>query len=92
MEVVDRIKLVRPDNQSLFKDTNGLFRSKNPDQAYEADAAVTLLKGAVEGSNVNAVGEMTSLIDLQRQFEMQVKMMSTAEEMDKSSDSLLRMS
>ncbi len=27
---------------------------------------------------------MTSLIDLQRQFEMQVKMMSTAEEMDKS--------
>ena len=61
-------------------------------QAYEADAAVTLLTGAIEGSNVNAVGEMTSLIDLQRQFEMQVKMMSTAEEMDKSSDSLLRMS
>ena len=92
LAVVDRIKLVRPDNQTLFKDTNGLFRSKNPDQAYEADAAVTLLKGAIEGSNVNAVGEMTSLIDLQRQFEMQVKMMSTAEEMDKSSDSLLRMS
>ncbi|WP_210444005.1 flagellar basal body rod protein FlgF, partial [Vibrio crassostreae] len=92
LAVVDRIKLVRPNNQTLFKDTNGLFRSKNPDQAYEADAAVTLLKGAIEGSNVNAVGEMTSLIDLQRQFEMQVKMMSTAEEMDKSSDSLLRMS
>lgn len=51
-----------------------------------------ILTGAVEGSNVNAVGEMTSLIDLQRQFEMQVKMMSTAEDMDKSSDSLLRMS
>lgn len=35
---------------------------------------------------------MTNLIDLQRQFEMQVKMMSTAEEMDKASDSLLRTS
>ncbi len=92
MEIVDRIKLVRPDNQSLFKDVNGLFRAKDPNAAYDADASVKILTGAVEGSNVNAVGEMTSLIDLQRQFEMQVKMMSTAEDMDKSSDSLLRMS
>lgn len=92
MEIVDRIKLVRPDNQSLFKDVNGLFRAKDPNAAYDADASVKILTGAVEGSNVNAVGEMTSLIDLQRQFEMQVKMMSTAEEMDKASDSLLRMS
>ncbi|MGC9401872.1 MULTISPECIES: flagellar basal body rod protein FlgF [Vibrio] len=92
MEIVDRIKLTQTDNRSLFKDINGLFRSKEPNAAYEADANVKLLTGAVEGSNVNAVGEMTSLIDLQRQFEMQVKMMSTAEEMDKASDSLLRMS
>ncbi|KOO07347.1 flagellar basal-body rod protein FlgF [Vibrio hepatarius] len=92
MEIVDRIKLTRTNNQSLFKDVNGLFRAKDPNAAYEADAGVKLLTGALEGSNVNAVGEMTSLIDLQRQFEMQVKMMSTAEEMDKSSDSLLRMS
>ncbi|UUM31266.1 flagellar basal-body rod protein FlgF [Vibrio japonicus] len=92
MEIVDRIKLTRTNNQSLFKDVNGLFRAKDPTAAYEADAGVKLLTGAIEGSNVNAIGEMTSLIDLQRQFEMQVKMMSTAEEMDKASDSLLRMS
>jgi flagellar basal-body rod protein FlgF len=92
LEIVDRIKLTNTNNQTLFKDTNGLFRAKDPNQVYQADANVTLLKGAIEGSNVNAVGEMTSLIDLQRQFEMQVKMMSTAEEMDKASDSLLRSS
>ncbi|CAH8186965.1 flagellar basal-body rod protein FlgF [Vibrio aestuarianus] len=92
MEIVDRIKLVRPNNQTLYKDTNGLFRAKDPNVVFEADANVKLLKGALEGSNVNAVSEMTSLIDLQRQFEMQVKMMSTAEDMDKASDSLLRMS
>ncbi|MCW8334917.1 flagellar basal-body rod protein FlgF [Vibrio sp. SCSIO 43135] len=92
IEVVDRIKLTNTNNQALFKDSNGLFRSKEPNVAYEADANVKLLTGAIEGSNVNAVGEMTSLIDLQRQFEMQVKMMSTAEDMDKASDSLLRMS
>ncbi|XAW89112.1 flagellar basal-body rod protein FlgF [Vibrio sp. CDRSL-10 TSBA] len=92
MEIVDRIKLVKPDNQSLYKDVNGLFRAKDPNATYDADATVKILTGAVEGSNVNAVGEMTSLIDLQRQFEMQVKMMKTAEDMDKSSDTLLRMS
>jgi len=92
MQIVDRIKLTRTNNQSLFKDVNGLFRAKDPNAAYEADASVKLLTGAIEGSNVNAIGEMTSLIDLQRQFEMQVKMMNTAEDMDKASDSLLRMS
>lgn len=92
MEVVDRVKLVRPDNQSLYKGANGLFRAKDPNTTFEPDASVSLLTGALEGSNVNAVGEMTSLIDIQRQFEMQVKMMSTAEEMDKASDSLLRSS
>ena len=92
MEVVDRIKLTRTDNRSLFKDTNGLFRSKDFTSNYIADADVKVMKGAIEGSNVNAVSEMTNLIDLQRQFEMQVKLMSNAEEMDKSSDSLLRMS
>ncbi|HFG1718890.1 flagellar basal body rod protein FlgF [Vibrio cholerae] len=92
MEVVDRIKLVRLNDQSLFKDVNGLFRATDPNTQFEADASVKILTGALEGSNVNAIGEITSLIDLQRQFEMQVKMMSTAEEMDKASDSLLRSS
>ena len=92
MEVVDRIKMVKTDNRSLYKDSIGLFRSKDLNATYDASAEVQLLTGALEGSNVNAVGEMTSLIDLQRQFEMQVKMMSTAEEMDKASESLLRTS
>jgi flagellar basal-body rod protein FlgF len=91
MEVVDRIKLVRPDNQDLFKDKNGIFKPKEPGTVFPADAGVTLQTGALEGSNVNAVGEMTGLIDLQRHFEMQVKLMKTTEKMDESSSSLLRL-
>ncbi|MEZ8143478.1 MULTISPECIES: flagellar basal body rod protein FlgF [Enterovibrio] len=91
MEEVDRIKLVRPDNADMFKDRNGVFKPVNPGTVYNADAGVTLLTGALEGSNVNAVSEMTGLIDLQRHFEMQVKLMKTAEEMDQASNSLLRM-
>ena len=45
----------------------------------------------LEGSNVNAVSEMVDLITLQRQFDMQVKMMKTAEEVDTSQDRLLRL-
>lgn len=91
MEEVDRIKLVRPDNAALYKDKNGVFKPIIAGTVFESDAAVSLLSGALEGSNVNAVGEMTGLIDLQRHFELQVKLMKTVEEMDQASSSLLRM-
>ena len=84
-----RIKLVRPINSELDKGTDGLFRRKDG-QIAEASADVSLLKGALEGSNVNAVGEMTYMISLQRQFEIQVKMMKSAEEMDRQQNQLLR--
>lgn len=86
---VGRIKLVRPVNNELDKGTDGLFRRKDG-QIEEASADVSLLKGALEGSNVNAVGEMTYMISLQRQFEIQVKMMKSAEEMDRQQNQLLR--
>ena len=90
--VVDagRIKLVKPLNTELEKGTDGLFRRKDG-QLAEANVEVTLLNGAIEGSNVNAVGEMTYLISLQRQFELQVKMMKSAEDMDTQQNQLLRM-
>ncbi|MCG9697170.1 flagellar basal-body rod protein FlgF [Shewanella sp. Isolate11] len=91
IEEVGRIKLVNPGNQNLMRGEDGLFRQMTGAIA-PADANVFVQSGAVEGSNVNAVSEMVSLIDLQRQFEMQVKMMKTAEEMDQSSSSLMRIS
>jgi flagellar basal-body rod protein FlgF len=86
---VARIKLVKPENRDMVKGNDGLFRRKDG-QAAETDATVNLLSGAVEGSNVNAVGEMTYLISLQRQFELQVKMMKTAEDMDRQHNQVLR--
>jgi flagellar basal-body rod protein FlgF len=38
------------------------------------------------------VQEMTSIISLQRQFDMQIKMMRNAEQNDEAQNSLLRMS
>ena len=51
---------------------------------------IQLERYALEGSNVNAVREMVGMISLQRQFEMQVKMMKTAEEIEQTGTQLMR--
>lgn len=89
MMVAGRIKLVNPAYQDIHKGNDGLFRRRDG-QLAEASADVSLQSGAIETSNVNAVGEMTYMISLQRQFELQVKMMKNAEDMDRQQNQLLR--
>jgi len=88
-EEVARIKLVNPDVRSIEKGTDGLFRRKDG-QVEPADISVRVEVGMLESSNVSPINEMTEMIALQRQFEMQLKMMKTAEEIDASSAALLR--
>lgn len=88
-EEVGRIKLVNPDVRLLEKGVDGLFRRKDG-QVELSDAQVQVQGGALESSNVNPLSEMTDMIALQRQFEMHLKLMKTAEEIDASSSSLLR--
>ncbi len=88
--VVDRIKLVRPDPRQLEKGLDGLVRLKNGRTA-EADAGVTLVSGALEHSNVNSVAALVDLIELARRYELQVKMMKTAETDADATAQLLRM-
>ncbi len=88
--VVGRIKLVKPDLQNLEKNASGLFVQKNG-QPAEADGTVSLASGMLESSNVNAISEMVNMMSLARQYEMQVKLMKKAEEMDQSSSQLMRL-
>jgi len=89
MEIVDRIKLVNPPNGEIEKGRDGLYRQKDGLNAF-ADANVELQVGALERSNVNAVEEMTMMIALQRQYDLNVKMMSTADENGERAESLMR--
>jgi flagellar basal-body rod protein FlgF len=90
LAAVDRIKLVKPSHQDLYKANDGLLRLKSGAEA-EPDAAVGVVSGALEGSNVSAVESMVNMIALARQYEMQVKMMSTAKDNDTATSELLRM-
>ncbi len=85
---VDRIKLVNPDTSALQKQQDGLIYSRNDVEAL--DANVRLRSGFLENSNVNAVGELTSIVALARQFEMQIKMMQTVAENAESSARVLQ--
>lgn len=78
VSVLGRIKLVNPPEASLVRGDDGLFRTSDGNPA-EADAGVTLIGGALEGSNVNVVEAMVGMISLARQFDMQMKLLQNAE-------------
>jgi flagellar basal-body rod protein FlgF len=76
---IGRIKLVKPPDEQIDRSDDGLFRMKDGSTA-PADAAVKVATGAIESSNVNAAESMVNMIELGRHFEMQVKMIRSAEE------------
>ena len=90
---VDRLKLVNPPADALEKGEDGFIR-RSADQALDgpepADGAMRVATGFLESSNVNAVEEMISNLQLSRQYEMQVKVMSTANENSEATARLLQ--
>lgn len=84
---VGRLKLVTPEAK-LDRGDDGLFRS--PVGELPADPNAQLQDGALEGSNVNPIETMVSMITAARQFETQMKMIKTAEEDERVAAQLLR--
>ena len=89
LAVIDRIKLAAPQPDQMEKGDDGLLRLKDGGEA-EADPAQRLVPGALTSSNVNVVNEMVDMIELARRFELQVKMMKTAEESAGAAASIVR--
>jgi len=88
---VGRIKLVNPPAESLVRGEDGLFRTNDGADA-PPDANVRIASGVLESSNVNAANAMVKMIELSRQFDLQVKAMRTAEENATAAAQLLRSS
>ncbi len=86
---VARIKLVNPPNEAVERGDDGLFRMKDGSDA-EPDAAVQVGAGVLESSNVNTAQAMVNMIELARQFEMQVKAIRTAEDNAAAATQLMR--
>jgi flagellar basal-body rod protein FlgF len=87
--LVGRIKLVNPPASALARSEDGLFRMRDGTDA-PADANVQVTSGVLETSNVNVADAMVTMIELSRQFDLQVKAMRTAEENAAAAAQLLK--
>lgn len=85
---IGRIKMINPPEADLVRGADGLFRMRDG-QPAPTDEQVKLSSGVLEGSNVNVTDAMVNLISLARQFEMQVKMLQTADTNAQRADQLL---
>lgn len=93
--VIDQMRLVQPNVKDLEKGLDGFIRLKpgalqGQEDLVQADLKV--IKGALEGSNVNAAEALVNMLELSRKYELQIKMMKTSKEHAQTSDKLLRLS
>ena len=87
--IVARMKLVNPPASTLQRGADALFHSTSTDPV-EADAATTVTPGTLESSNVNIASAMVNMIELARQFDMQIKAVHSADENAQSATKLLQ--
>ncbi|MDR1063198.1 MAG: flagellar basal body rod protein FlgF [Azoarcus sp.] len=85
---VGRLKLVNPPEDELVRGDDGFFRLESGFSA-PLDEAVTVEDGYLEGSNVNVADQMVQMISLARQFEMQMRMITNAEQNDRAATQVL---
>lgn len=88
VNLVAQLKRVNPPEQDLVRGEDGLFRLRNGGVA-PVDDTVRTAGGYLEGSNVNVVDQLVQMISLARQFEMQTRMIQTAETNDQAAARVL---
>ena len=91
VSALGRLKLVNPPESDLVRGDDGLFRAKDGNP-FEADDLVTVVGGAIEGSNVNVAEAMVNMITLARHFEMQMNLLKNAESNSAKATQILSLS
>ena len=76
---IGRLKLVNPEVDRLGKRPDGLVEVTDG-QEVESDGNVKVASGFIETSNVNIASTLVDMIEFQRQFEVAVRMMQTADQ------------
>ena len=89
-QTIDRLKLVDPKGSVTLKGMDNLLRVKDGG-TLPANLDATVKSGALEQSNVNVTETLIQMIENQRSYEVQAKMLSTAKDMDDGGASLMRM-
>ena len=84
------LRLVNPPATELVRSGDGLFNLRDGSTAAP-DSSVRVASGQLESSNVNPAEALAEMIEMSRHYEMQVRAMNTADELDSASSRLIRM-
>ena len=84
------IGTVVPDpNVTMVKGLDGLIRNLDG-TLPQPNQMASVRQGVLEGANVNATEELISSITIQRAFEMNMRMINTAKELDEAGTEIMR--
>jgi flagellar basal-body rod protein FlgF len=89
MQAVDQLKRVKPDAAEVTKNTAGLIVSRSG-QPLPTDDTVAVRSGHLEGSNVSAIEEMVATMNLNRDFEVQMRLYHAADAMADAGNRVIR--
>ena len=89
-QIVDRLKLADPKGFTTLKGMDNLLRVKDGG-TLPANLDATVKAGSLEQSNVNVTETLIQMIENQRSYEIQAKMLNTAKDLDDGGASLMRM-
>ena len=87
---LDRLKLVSPAGSPVAKGLDGLFRVKG-DGVLPPDPDARVTSGSLEQSNVSATEALVDMIDASRAWDMQLKLITSARDLDGASAELMRL-
>lgn len=91
LAIIGRIRVVDAAPEQLARGLDGLMRNTNPQQPLAPAAGDVMTTGSLEGSNVDAAGALVQMIQLQRQFEMQVKLIQRGDDNAQAANSVMRL-
>jgi len=92
LAIVGRIGIVDAPRERLERGLDGLMRDADPDAAaFTQSVGPSLTTGTLEGSNVDPANALVQMIQLQRQYEMQIKLIKHGDENAQSANGLLRL-
>ena len=89
-QLIGSIGLVSGEGVQLRKDDDGEIRPANGEPIV-TDQNVNVKQGFIEESNVNVIDELVASMGYQRSYEMNMKLIKLASDLDQGTASLLRM-
>ena len=91
--LVNQIALTSGQDIELGKDTDGSIRPKGNfvREQFNPDQNVRLKQGYLETSNVSVFDELINNVEIQKQYQLNVKLISLAKELDEAGSALMRL-